>query len=158
MYLDEEKNKSGFGDEKLSGKFYGLPIMQKAIELLDLAKAYCSAMEADDDDLTEDPGKMMERHAMQVMLEDAFLITSKIAGAEAMDSFSAKMENAVLIKRAATNIHGLIYTLAIDEFGTEPYLELIRKQVADFKVEFINWVNGFDRTNDIIDSWGIRFH
>jgi hypothetical protein len=157
MYLDDEKNKSGFGEDEPSGKFHQLPIMQKAIELLDLANAYCSAMEADDDDLTEDPGKMMERHAMQIMLEDAFLITNKIAGAEAMDTFSAKMENAVLIKRAATNIHGLTYTLAIDDFGTEPYLELIRKQVEDFKAEFIDWVNRFDRSNDIRDSWGIQF-
>jgi hypothetical protein len=157
MYLDDEINKSGFGDDESAGRFSRLPVMQKAKELLDLAKAFCNAIEADDADLTEDPGKMMERHAMQIMLEDAFLITNKIAGAEGMDTFSAKMENALLVKRAAINIHGLTYSIAKDDFGTEPYLELIRMQVDDFKTEFICWVQGFDRSNDIPDSWGIQF-
>lgn len=157
MYLDEEINESGFNKNRISGKNFQLDIMKKAMDLLEIIHVYCHAMEADDTDFTEDPDKMMIRHTMQLMQENAAMIPGKIAGTEGMEIFSHKMENAVLIKRAATDIRGLTSSLAIHDSASEPYLELIRRQVDDFQPVFVEWVKGFDRSHDISDGWGIFF-
>jgi len=33
----------------------------------------------------------------------------------------------------------------------------MREKVEEFRLEFIEWVRGFDKTNDIPDNWAIRY-
>jgi hypothetical protein len=157
MFLDHENHLNGLNAPQSGKNFAHLAVMQKAMELLDMVQIFCDAMYSDDSDFTEDPDKMLWRHITQQMLEDGFSIPVKIAGTESTDIFSTKMEYAVFIKSAATRIYASSRAISNEGGDSESYLELIRNQVDEFKVEFISWIQGFDRQKDVPDDWGISF-
>lgn len=131
------------------------PLSQKAMSILSLVNAICDAVEADDEDKTEDPFKIMLRNGLEFMRSDAHIIPAKIAGAEGTDLFSLKMENAVIIKRAACDVRSATYTPGLEEQTDKKYLEMLRNEIEEFKELFVQWVQSFDRTNDIDDGWGL---
>ena len=42
-------------------------------------------------------------------------------------------------------------------FKETRYLKVLRDAIEEFRVLFIEWVNGFDKSNDIPDEWGPLF-
>jgi hypothetical protein len=37
------------------------------------------------------------------------------------------------------------------------YLDLLRNEIEEFRLIFIDWVQSFDKTNDIPDNWGLFY-
>ena len=43
------------------------------------------------------------------------------------------------------------------DLNEEDYVQLMRDKVEEFRLEFLNWIRGFDKGYDIPDNWGIRY-
>jgi hypothetical protein len=99
----------------------------------------------------------MSCHYREIMLSDAGTLSSKIANAEGGDFYTLRMENAVLVKVAARNL--LAQTSGLRMLGlSEPhYLQLLRDEVEEFRLLFVEWVTGFDKSKDIRDDWGLFY-
>ena len=95
---NEEDETDGVDDEydpeKERRRVEALPIFQKAEEIGELTQRIVDSIEKDDVKLIHG----------NFMLEDAMMITVKIVGAEAVDDFIIKMENATLIKIHARSL------------------------------------------------------
>ncbi|MGR3811308.1 hypothetical protein [Jiulongibacter sp. NS-SX5] len=145
-------------DEELSDEEYererkeeqerinNLPVVQKAKDLLNTILAFNATVEEDQD--TAD--------LKSSLLTDVGIINAKIIGAEAGDLYMIRMENAVLIKVSAVNIKTTMSAFEMFDIGNPEYLELIRNEIEEFRNIFVEWVDSFDRTNDLLDDeWGI---
>lgn len=124
-----------------------LPVFIKADEILELADVIVEALK--DDEKTA--------HFAREILSNAMLIGAKIAGAEGGKLYSLKMQNAVIIKLAVQDMLNAIICTEMFEIGEEDYVELMREKVEEFRLLFIEWIRGFDRTYDIPDNWAIRY-
>jgi hypothetical protein len=128
-------------------KYRQLPVFKKAEELLELAEAIVEAIKEDD----------QKEWLAGEIVGNAMLIGAKIANAEGGGLYSLRMENAVLIKYAVYNMRNA--TISTEMFGlnNEDYVELMREKIEEFRIEFVAWIRGFDKSNDIPDNWAIRF-
>jgi hypothetical protein len=43
------------------------------------------------------------------------------------------------------------------KINEEDYVQLMREKIEEFRLVFVDWIRGFDKTYDIPDNWGIRF-
>jgi hypothetical protein len=124
-----------------------LPIMQKAMELVQLTIALEKLIPEDNEYLQATRG---------FMLENAYIIPPKIAGAEGADLYDLKMENAAIIRNAARELSVQAGSLRfVKNINANDYILLVRNTVDDFRLLFIDWVKTFDDTNYIPDSWGL---
>ena len=128
-------------------KWEKLPVYQKAQELFDLVDVISEALKED---------QMKEGLAAQ-MFTNAALIQAKIAGAEGGGLYSLRMQNAVLIKLAVQDMFNAVSFASMVEINEEDYVDLMRDKVEEFRLVFIDWIRGFDKTYDIPDNWAIRF-
>jgi hypothetical protein len=147
--FDDEMNDEALNEiKKEHDRIYSMPIMMKAKQIFDLVNALAETFE-DDDDLVV--------HYREIMFCDAGILGAKIAGAESGDIYTLRMENAVQIKLAARNL--LVQTSGLRMLGiSEPhYLQLLRDEIEEFRLLFVDWVNSFDKTKDIPDDWGLFY-
>jgi len=123
-----------------------LPIYQKGKEILDLVIKITDLIPEKDEYLNEVKGWM---------LNDAAMLTVKVAGAEAAGLYDLKMENAAIIRKAARDL--IVQQHSLDMFGFEyvEYYQLVRDLVEEYRLLFIDWVAGFDKWDYIIDRWGL---
>jgi hypothetical protein len=91
------------------------------------------------------------------MISNSYLIQGKIANAEGGSLYSLKMQNAVLIKYAVQNMFNAVSGASMIEIGEEDYVDLMRDKVEEFRLAFVDWIRGFDKSFDIPDNWAIRF-
>ena len=90
------------------------------------------------------------------MMEDAMTIPTKIAGAEAGDLYDLRMENAAIIRKAARDLYVQAGSLRFEEcIPDKDYILLLRKEINEFRLLFIDWVASFDMWNYIKDDWGL---
>ena len=89
------------------------------------------------------------------MLEDASMLTAKVAGAEGGDLYDIRMENATIIRKAARDLTTACSGLEAAGFKETEYLNLIRESVEEYRLLFVEWIKGFDPWNYIIDRWGL---
>ena len=90
------------------------------------------------------------------MMEDAMMIAAKISGAEAVDLYDIKMENATIIRKCARELYVRAGSLRFEEdIKDKEYIELLRNEIDEFRLLFIDWVASFDQWNYIIDRWGL---
>jgi hypothetical protein len=90
------------------------------------------------------------------MMEDAMMIAAKISGAEAVDLYDIKMENAAIIRKCARELYVRAGSLRFEEdIKDKEYIELLRNEIDEFRLLFIDWVASFDQRNYIIDRWGL---
>lgn len=90
------------------------------------------------------------------MREDALLIPAKIAGAEGGDLYSIRMQNAAIIRDHAMHLYVQVGSLRMHKNYKElEYVQLIRKEIDEFRLLFIEWVESFDTNNHIWDEWGL---
>jgi hypothetical protein len=123
------------------------PIMQKAMELVQLTIALEKLIPEENEYLQATRG---------FMLENAYIIPPKIAGAEGVDLYDLKMENAAIIRKAARELSVQAGSLRfVKEIDANDYILLVRNTVDDFRLLFIEWVKTFDNTKYIPDSWGL---
>ncbi|ELR70473.1 hypothetical protein C900_03727 [Fulvivirga imtechensis AK7] len=124
-----------------------LPIFKKGKEIFDLTSKITDLI-ADDDD-------RMLCNYKEFMLEDAAMLTVKVAGAEAADLYDIRMENATIIRKAARDLMTHCSGLEMFGFKETQYLHLIREAIEEYRLLFIEWVSQFDQWNYTIDRWGL---
>ncbi|WP_395052786.1 hypothetical protein [Flavobacterium sp.] len=123
------------------------PIMQKAMELVQLTIALDKLIPEENEYLQATRG---------FMLENAYIIPAKIAGAEGIGLYDLQMENAAIIRKAARELSVQAGSLRFEKsINANDYILLVRNTVDDFRLLFIEWVKTFDIDNYIPDSWGL---
>lgn len=127
--------------------FQEMPIYKKGREIYDLTKNLIDLIPPDAPETLKSVGGMM--------MLDASMLTVKIAGAEGGDLYDIRMENASIIRKAAREL--IVNTHALEMFGFKEthYFQLLRNAVEEYRPLFVEWVNGFDQWNYIIDRWGL---
>jgi hypothetical protein len=80
-----------------------------------------------------------------IMLEDAMMLTVKVAGAEVGQLYDIKMEAAAVIRKAAQNL--MIQNHALEIFGFEhvEYFHIVINLLEEYRLLFIDWVSKFDK-------------
>ena len=123
-----------------------LPIYLKGKEILDVVFKITALIPDNDEYLNE---------VKACMLNDAALLTVKVAGAEAAGLYDLKMENAAIIRKAARDL--IVQQHSLDMFGFEyvEYYQIVRDLIEEYRLLFIDWVAGFDKWDYIIDRWGL---
>lgn len=89
------------------------------------------------------------------LIEDAMLIQAKLAGAEAVKVYDLKMENAAFIRKAARDLMVSFHSLEIFGFEEFDYYNIVREQIEEFRLLFIEWVQEFNPKHFMTDSWGL---
>lgn len=123
-----------------------LPIYKKGIEIFEVVDHICQLIPDDDE---------MLGHVKGIMLEDAMLLTVKVAGATGGQLYDIKMEAATIIRKAAREL--MIQNHSLEMFGFEhvEYFQIVRDLLEEYRLLFIDWVSKFDQWDYIIDRWGL---
>lgn len=122
------------------------PIYKKSEEIFETLKAITDLFPENDPILTD---------LKNQLLSDAMLIQAKLAGTFTVKLYDIKMENATLIRKAARDLMVSYHTLKMLGFEDLEYYQLIRKQIEEFRLLFIEWVAGFNSKHFITDNWGL---
>ena len=153
---DENEDEGGFDfefdddlefDEAEMEKHEKLPVFKKAMQIAELTRAVVDTFDKEKDFF----------HISERMIENAYILGAKIAGAEGGDIYSLRMENAVIIKINARELLASTSLCKKEKLCDADYLQLLRDEIDEFRKLFIDWVSAFDKTNDIEDDWGIKF-
>jgi hypothetical protein len=123
-----------------------LPILRKGQEIYEVVKEIA--------DLIPEENENLQDIKIQ-MLSDAAMLTVKVAGAEGGDLYDIRMQNAALIRKAANDL--MIQNHSLKTFGFEytEYFNIVRNLIEEYRLLFIDWVEGFDKWNYITDRWGL---
>ena len=128
-------------------KTKNLPIYQKAMLIYQLVESLMASLPEEDEYIQD---------TKELMRADAMIIPAKIAGAEGGDLYSIRMQNAALIREHAMHLYVQVGSLRFHEsYKDLEYVKLIRKEIDEFRVLFLDWVNSFDTNNHIWDDWGL---
>jgi len=132
-----------------------MPLFKKAQEIMEISLKISESVSMHDiENLDEAEGAMLEGYT-QYIREKATIIPAKISGAEAVEIYDLKMENAAIIRKAARELSTYCLGLAMCGYKNTDYLQLLRDEVEEFRVLFAEWVKTFDQWNYIIDRWGL---
>jgi hypothetical protein len=143
---DPDDDDDGYDPEEERRKLEALPIYKKALEILDLTSQIVETFKEDEF------AKMHRQH----MMEDAMIIPAKIAGAEAMDDYILKMENATIIKIHARSLLTQTSSAKYLEIQDPRYLQLLRDEIESFRLLFKEWTATFETgTTKEGDGWGL---
>jgi hypothetical protein len=136
-----------FDDEENDfNEYEKLPLFLKGKEILDVITDILALIEEDNEHLDI---------IKQFILEDAYMLTAKIAGAEGGDLYDLRMENAAIIRKAARDL--MVQNQSLEMFGFEhvEYYSIVRDLIEEYRLLFIDWVAGFDKSNYFVDRWGL---
>ena len=122
------------------------PIQQKAQEIYSTLKTILDLVPENNEHL------LSLKHQL---LGDSMLILAKLAGANAVKLYDIKMENATLIRKAARDLMVSYHSLKMFGFEEAEYYHLVRRQIEEFRLLFIDWVAGFNQNHFITDNWGL---
>lgn len=121
-----------------------LPIYKKSLMIRKLTKYVVATIDEED-----------EMNLKQLMLEHAYMISSKIAGAEAGELYTYRLENAFSIKRYANELMTEILLCESNGLGNQDYIPLLKAEIEKLRKMFVKWVETFDRSKDVEDSWSL---
>lgn len=125
-----------------------MPLYQKSQQILKITIGLVAIIPKDNDFLQET--------TVRFMMENAMLIPPKIAGASTIDLYDLKMENATLIRKAARELYVHAGSLRYEEnIPDKDYINLLRNEIEEFRLLFVDWVENFDQWNYIKDNWGL---
>ncbi len=141
---DDWDEESEFDLSAQRDQIYSHPLIKKADEILSLTRALVGSL---DEARRELYGGMM--------MEDAMMLSTKFAGAEGVDDYILKMENATIMKVHARNLYAMTYQLGMEETHAEEHLNLLREAIVEFKILFVEWVKAFDPKDRLDDGWGL---
>ena len=136
-----------FDDEENDfNEYEKLPLFLKGKEILEVVTDIMALIEDDNEHLDI---------IKQFILEDAYMLTAKIAGAEGGDLYDLRMENAAIIRKSARDL--MVQNQSLEMFGFEhvEYYSIVRDLIEEYRLLFIDWVAGFDTSNYIVDRWGL---
>jgi len=123
-----------------------LPIFRKGVEIFEVVNRIS-------DLIPDDDAHLQSINAM--MIGDAAMLSSKIAGAESGALYDLKMENAAIIRKAARDLMMHNHSLSAFGFKQVHYYQIVRDLIEEYRLLFIEWVAGFDKFNYAIDRWGL---
>ena len=124
-----------------------LPIYKKSEQIYSLVESLLASIPEEDDYL------QATKHMMR---DDAMIISAKIAGAEGGNLYSIRMQNAAIIRDHAMHLYVQVGSLRFHKsFKEVEYVKLIRKEIDEFRLLFIEWVASFDTNNHYWDEWGL---
>ncbi|HNQ27772.1 MAG TPA: hypothetical protein PKL92_07625 [Aquaticitalea sp.] len=133
-----------------------MPLYNKALEIQKLVNSIIEITKASELKLKNEIEKAMLDEALDYLMGNSLLIPAKIAEAYA-DSmpYDIKMENAVLIRKAAREL--LTDARSVETFGFKDvdYMDVLRTEIDGFRLLFIAWVKTFDPWDYILDDWGL---
>ena len=138
------------------------PLRQQVVAIAHLARALVSSLpEAIEPTEFDESDEAIERELVEnvkgYVLENAYLLGSKLANACAGTDFGHRMEMALLIKRAACELQtqaSFLGSLAGSRLPPE-YVTALRAEVEAFRRLFVPWVASFDPTDHFDDGWGL---
>lgn len=142
---DFHEDDDDFDPEKERRRVEALPIFQKAEEICELTRRIV-------DSIDDEQVRMIHSN---MMIENSIVLPAKIAGAEAVDDYMIKMENATLIKLHARSLMAQSASLIFEGILPEEYLLLLRKEIEAFRLLFKEWVKSFDSSTACGDGWGL---
>jgi len=120
------------------------PLFQKASEILKLVNAFALTLPEDE----------LFQTMVSIYIVDAQMIMVKISGAEAVDLYDIKMQNAAFIRYHAMSLKTGIGGFRMFESVTNhDFIEIIRKEVDEFRLLFIDWIFNFDTSEYCWDEW-----
>ena len=129
-------------------EIHKMPIYQKAEQIFKLTEGLVH--------IIPEENVVLQETTVRFMIENAFTIPSKIAGAEGGDLYDLRMENAAIIRKAARELSVFAGSLRYEEgVANADYIDLLRSTIDEFRLLFVDWVAGFDKWNYIKDSWGL---
>lgn len=144
---EDDDDEPDFDPEEERKKLESNPVFQKAEEIRELTQRIIETMDKND------PESEIQS---SLMLEDSIIIPAKIAGAEAVDDYILKMENAVIIKIHARSLLTRTSSLRYLELVDTAYLQLLRDEIENFRHLFRKWIATFQLdTNKEGDGWGL---
>jgi hypothetical protein len=132
-----------------------MPIFLKAQEIAELVRHLVKSIEKTDIKFKKEIEGDMLKYNLQYLMENSMIIPAKISSAEAVEIYDLKMENAALIRKAAREIITDARGVQMHGFKDTEYLDLLRKEIEEFRILFAEWVMTFDPWNFIIDRWGL---
>jgi hypothetical protein len=144
MWDDEDNDDWEEGDRENNHHAHQHPLMLKSKDIGKLTYAIVGSL--------DEARKELYGH---LMVESANVLQVKFFGAEGTDDYILKMENAVMMKIHARQLHAMTYQLAVESTHAEEHLQLLRNALADFKKLFSLWVTSFDPHQKSPDGWGI---
>jgi hypothetical protein len=122
-----------------------LPIYQKAELLFQLVESLAASLPEENELL---------QSMKEIMRADAMMLPSKIAGAEAGNIYSIRMQNAAIIRYHAMSLYTQVGGLRMyDDTIDKKFIQHIRTEIENFRLLFIDWVAGFDTSNYVWDEW-----
>ena len=122
-----------------------LPIYQKAELLFQLVESLAASLPENNELL---------QSMKEIMCADAMMLPAKIAGAEAGNIYSIRMQNAAIIRYHALSLYTQVGGLSLyDESIDTSFTNLLRTEIENFRLLFIDWVASFDKSNYIWDDW-----
>lgn len=125
-----------------------LPIYKKAEQIFRITHGLVK--------IVPEENEFLQETTVRFMMEDAMMIPAKISGAEAVDLYDLKMENAAIIRKCARQLYVSAGSLRYeDDIKDKEYITLLRNEIEEFRLLFIDWVASFDPWNYIIDRWGL---
>ena len=125
-------------------KHKNIPIYKKSLLIRKLTKFVVGPIDEED-----------EMNLKQLMLEHAYMISSKIAGAEAGELYTYRLENAFSIKRFANELMTEIVLCETQGLGNQKYIPLLKDQIESLRRMFVKWVDSFDKSKDVEDTWSL---
>lgn len=132
-----------------------LPIFNQVEVILHLVEYNVEGLQLTDIcDLSEYKKGIYTVHSYK-MMENALLISQKIAEAHQADVYDIKMENATLIRKAAREIIHNTRNLQRIGYKDHAYLELLIEALEVFRHLFAQWIQTFDCTQYVVDPWGL---
>lgn len=124
------------------------PLYQKAEQIFKITQGLVEIVPAEN--------QFLQETTVRFMLEDAMIIPTKIAGAQGVELYDLKMENATIIRKAARDLYVQAGSLRFHEdVQDKDYINLLRDEIDEFRLLFIDWVASFDVWNYIKDDWGL---
>lgn len=143
--LDLENIEKGILEDEEFEKHKKLPIYKKSLVIRKLTRAVVEPIDEEED----------EMNIKQLMLENAYMISSKIAGAEAGELYSYRLENAFSIKRYANELLAEAALCESKKLGNQVYLKPLKKEIEKLRKLFKVWVESFNKLKDVEDAWAL---
>ena len=124
-----------------------LPLYRKGKEIFELVMKIADLIPDDDPRL---------QNTKQFMIEDAMMLSVKVAGASSgVGSYDLKMEAAAIIRKLARDLMVQNHALEMFDFKEVHYFDMVRDLIEEYRLLFIDWVAAFDPWDYIIDRWGL---
>ena len=127
------------------------PLFKKANDIIDLVSAIIESL----------PKGVKEMYESTLM-ESAYILAPKLAGAIGSESWLVCMQNASLIRYHAeyllTATSGLeMFMEEEDAKINEDYIAIMRKEMFEFQKLFVAWVKEFNQyeREEYVDEWGL---